>query len=105
MNKKDYISIVSESTGCTREVVGKIIGTAHDIIKEALKRDDVVKIYGFGTFYSKKKSKRTGTNPQTGEKIEIPAKKVVKFKPSDLFNIWGDVACLKNFLTVPKMKK
>ena len=49
-------------------------------IADALKNDDKVALVGFGTFSVTEKAARTGINPRTKEKIEIPARKVVKFK-------------------------
>ena len=50
-------------------------------IAQALANEDKVALLGFGTFSVQQKEARTGINPRTKEKIEIPARKVVKFKP------------------------
>lgn len=52
-------------------------------IAQALANDDKVQLIGFGTFAMVEKPERTGVNPSTKEKIVIPARKVVKFKPAD----------------------
>ena len=52
-----------------------------EAVTEALKSGEKVTLVGFGTFMVAERAARTGRNPQTGEKIEIPARKVVKFKP------------------------
>ena len=49
-----------------------------------MKKDKKVQIIGFGTFEVKKRAKRTGRNPKTGEAMEIPASKSVGFKPSSV---------------------
>ncbi len=51
-----------------------------DTIEDALKAGDKVALVGFGTFSVGERAARTGQNPQTGEKIEIAAAKVPKFK-------------------------
>ncbi len=53
-------------------------------IKLKLEQGRIVKISGFGKFSVQEKSPRIGRNPQTNEAIEISARKVVKFKPSDV---------------------
>jgi DNA-binding protein HU-beta len=50
-------------------------------IKEVLGNDDKLKIIGFGTFAVSNQKERKGRNPQTGEEIKIPERKVVRFKP------------------------
>ena len=47
---------------------------------ESLKKDEKVALVGFGSFSVSERSARSGRNPQTGKTIQIPAKKVVRFK-------------------------
>jgi len=54
-------------------------------IKGALKSGDKVSLVGFGTFYVKDKNARNSRNPRTGERIQIPRKKVATFKPGKAF--------------------
>jgi DNA-binding protein HU-beta len=49
------------------------------VVTSALKKEDVVQITGFGKFYVQKREAREGVNPQTKEKMKIPASKVPKF--------------------------
>ena len=60
---------------------------------EALCADDKVEIRGFGSFRIRQRNARTGRNPKTGAKVEVPAKRVPYFKPSkelrDLVNSAG----------------
>lgn len=49
-------------------------------VKEALQGGDSVQLIGFGTFSVSERAARTGKNPRTGEKIQIAAKKIAKFK-------------------------
>jgi DNA-binding protein HU-beta len=49
-------------------------------VKKALKKNDMVTLVGFGTFYVGKRAARTGRNPRTGASIKIKAAKVPKFR-------------------------
>ena len=53
--------------------------------KNAVKADDKIQLIGFGTFEARKREARTGTNPQTNEKVQIPACKVPVFKAGKAF--------------------
>ena len=55
-----------------------------DTIKETLEKAEKIKISGFGNFVIRSKKPRVGRNPQTGEEIEISARKVLTFKPSQV---------------------
>ena len=48
-----------------------------------MKRDEKIELRGFGSFRIRKRRSRQGRNPKTGEEIEIPASKTVKFKPAE----------------------
>jgi len=87
MNKLNYVNIIADKTNITREEVSLIVDEAHEVIKQALKNNDVVKIAGFGTFFSKEKMERNHINPYSGEKIKSPKRKLVKFRASKKFNI------------------
>jgi DNA-binding protein HU-beta len=91
MNKGGYVNIIANMVpaelGITKEEITLIIDEAHEVIKRALKNNDVVKIAGFGTFFSKEKMERNHINPYSGEKIRSPKKKLVKFRASKKFNI------------------
>lgn len=54
-----------------------------DLVKEGLKNGEKVTIFGFGSFSVVERKARMGRNPRTGEEIEIPAAKTVKFKPAE----------------------
>ncbi len=85
MNKTELIEKVAKKTGLTlkdaRNVVDAIFSTVpkQGIIASELKSGRKVQITGFGTFQLRKRKKREGRNPQTGETIEIPATKFPAF--------------------------
>lgn len=65
-----------------RRVGETIVETFFEGITEALRADDKVEIRGFGSFRTRQRNSRTGRNPKTGDKVEVPAKRVPYFKPS-----------------------
>ena len=84
MNKADLIEAVAGVVSTKKEAAAAVDAML-DAIKKALKKGDTVTLVGFGTFKVAKRKARKGRNPQTGEVIKIPAKKVPVFKAgSDL---------------------
>lgn len=80
MNKADLVKFVSDETGATREESKKSVEAIVKVVKEALQNGEKVQLVGFGTWDVHERSARKGRNPKTGAEIDIPAKKVVKFK-------------------------
>jgi len=72
----------TSSDPLTKSEVGEVIKAAFDQIFDALAAGEEVQIPGLGKFVVNHQNARAGVNPQTGEKIEIAARNVVKFKPS-----------------------
>ncbi len=72
---------MAAAAGLSKVDSKKALDAALDAISEALRSGDKVALLGFGTFSVSERPARTGVNPATGEKIEIAAKKVIKFKP------------------------
>jgi len=81
MNKAELIEQVASQTGLTKRTSGKAVDTVVSAISDCLTRGEKVTLVGFGTFGVRRRKARTGRNPQTGETIQIPAKKVPKFVP------------------------
>ena len=84
MTKADIVERVYEKIGLTKRECQELVDKVFEIIKEALERGEKVKISSFGTFTVKHKKERKGRNPQTGETIILPARKVLSFKPSKI---------------------
>ncbi len=80
MNKGELIDVVAKDAGISKAMAAKVLNSVIDTVTKALKEGDKVSLVGFGTFSIVNRKARKGRNPQTGEEIEIPAKKVVKFK-------------------------
>jgi nucleoid DNA-binding protein len=81
MNKSELIDAITDDAGITKSQAGSAIDSLVNNVEQALKRGEKVTVVGFGTFSSSERSARIGRNPQTGNSIRIPAKKVVKFSP------------------------
>lgn len=79
MTKSDLIELVTSEAGVTKAVAGKVVDAVFSGITAELKKGGKLTIVGFGTFSVQERSARTGRNPQTGEALEIPAKKSGKF--------------------------
>lgn len=81
MTKSVLIEKVAERIGSlTRKQTEFVVDTVFDSIKEALIKGEKIEIRGFGNFKLKQRKPRMARNPKTGEKVEVPAKKVLHFK-------------------------
>ena len=80
MNKGDLINEVAKVTETKKNAQEAVDCVLSSIIK-ALENGDVVTLIGFGTFKVAERAARKGRNPQTGEEIDIEARKVPKFTP------------------------
>ena len=81
MNKAQLIDAIAEKASLTKADAKKALDAFVEATTDALKNGDRVALIGFGSFAVATRSARTGRNPQSGAPIEIPEKKVVKFKP------------------------
>ena len=79
MNKTELVNAIA-AAGLTKADSKKALDATLAAIANALKAGDKVALLGFGTFSLNERPARTGINPANKQKIEIPAKKVVKFK-------------------------
>lgn len=80
MNKAELISSIAEKSGLTKADAGKALDALLESVTEGLTSGDRIALVGFGSWTVEERKARTGRNPRTGEEIQIPAKKVVKFK-------------------------
>ena len=83
MTKSELVNRMAEEAGVTKKSAGAalnaLVGAIHDSLK---KKDGKIRIAELGTFKVIKKKARTGVNPQTKQKIKIPAGKVPRFSAS-----------------------
>ena len=82
MNKAELISAMAAGADMTKADATKALNAFLNVVMDALKKGEKVTLVGFGTLSVAERAARTGINPVTKETIEIPARKVVKFKPS-----------------------
>ena len=91
MTKADLVDEVSRATDLSRKDSEVIVEALFDSVVKALKNSDKLEVRGFGSFRIRKRKARQGRNPKTGEKVDVPEKKVPYFKPSkklkDLINL------------------
>lgn len=80
MNKTELINAIAEKANLSKVQAKAALDATINTISEQLAIGDKVAFIGFGTFAVSEKTARTGINPRTKEKIEIPARKAVKFK-------------------------
>ena len=82
LTKAHLIEKVTVDVNLNKKIAMDIIEKLFDVLKGCLERGEDLKISGFGTFHVRDKKTRMGRNPQTGQAMEISARKVVTFKAS-----------------------
>lgn len=80
MSKGDIVNAIAAAAGITKKAAGDALDAVLSSISGELSKGGSVTLTGFGTFKVSDRAARTGVNPQTGEKIQIPARKVPTFK-------------------------
>jgi len=81
MNKATLIELMAKTTKLPKTSCKNALEAFIGAIETSLKKNKSVVITGFGTFSVMKRKARVGVNPATGKKMQIPARKVPKFKP------------------------
>ena len=81
MNKNELIARVADSAGITKAGASKAVDGFIDAVTDSLRRGNEVRLVGFGTFCITHRKATEGRNPRTGEKIQIAAAKLPKFRP------------------------
>lgn len=80
MNRNDLVDAVAASTNMTKADAATAVDAVLDAITAALRNGNEVRLAGFGTFVVSQRAASEGRNPRTGEKIQIPASKLPKFR-------------------------
>ena len=80
MNKTEFINAVAEKSGLSKVDAKKAVDAFVETVTSELKAGGKIALLGFGSFSVAEKSDRKGVNPRTKEVLDIPARKVVKFK-------------------------
>lgn len=84
MTKAELVELVHEKIGFSKRESTDLVELIFELVKETLERGERVKLSGFGNFEVRDKRARIGRNPQTGDAIEISARRVLTFKPSQV---------------------
>jgi len=96
MTKAELVEEVSRVSDLTKKHSEVIVDTVFKSIIDALHRGEKIELRGFGSFRLRKREPRKGRNPKTGDKVDVPPKKVPYFKPGkelkDLINKEAEAA-------------
>jgi integration host factor subunit alpha len=84
MTKADIVEALYQKVGFSKKEAADLVELVFDTLKNTLARGDKIKISGFGNFVVREKRSRVGRNPRTGETIEISARRVLTFRPSQV---------------------
>ncbi|MCL5405763.1 MAG: HU family DNA-binding protein [Deltaproteobacteria bacterium] len=80
MTKVELLTKIANDTGITKSHAEKAMDAFISAVSTGLESGDKITLVGFGTFSVVERAEREGRNPRSGEKIKVPASKVVKFK-------------------------
>lgn len=80
MNKMELVEKLAADLETSKAEATRALDAVLEAITDAMKKDDEVRLVGFGSFSVKKREASKGRNPATGEEINIPASKSVRFK-------------------------
>ena len=82
MTNKDFILELAEQTGYSPEDTQKMVNVIVETMGDTFQEDNMVLVPAFGTFEVKKKMERVMVNPSTGQRMLVPPKLVLNFKPN-----------------------
>ncbi|MCB0271649.1 MAG: integration host factor subunit alpha [Bdellovibrionales bacterium] len=82
--KASMIDAICEKIGLPKRESTEVVELLFEMMKDTLEEGKNLKISGFGSFLIRDKRSRMGRNPQTGEAMEITARRVITFKPSQI---------------------
>lgn len=80
MTKKEFVSALSKKAAITGKEADKLVKCFLEVVEESLVAGNDVRFIGFGSWETRKREARELRNPQTGKKMKVAAKRVVKFK-------------------------
>ena len=81
MTKAELVDEVARVVKLTKKQAETIVNIVFDSIVDSLRAGQKIELRGFGSFRLRSRKSRTGRNPKTGEKVEVPSKKIPYFKP------------------------
>ena len=80
MNKGDLVEQIAQAAEISKSAAERAIDAMIVAVKSSLRKDEVVTLVGFGTFYAGKRAARTGRNPKTGAALDIKAARLPKYR-------------------------
>jgi integration host factor subunit beta len=90
MTKADLVEHVVKAAAVSKKDAETIVNTVFSSIIDALQNDDKIELRGFGSFRVRRRRSRQGRNPKTGDRVDVPEKRIPYFKPGkelkDLIN-------------------
>ena len=81
MTKAELVDEVARVVQLTKKQAETIVNIIFDSIVDSLRTGQKIELRGFGSFRLRSRKSRTGRNPKTGEKVDVPSKKIPYFKP------------------------
>lgn len=87
MTKADLVEELYMMATYTKKESDDIVDGVFELLKSTLESGENIKISGFGNFEMTEKSSRRGRNPQTGDPLEIAARKILTFKPGKVLKL------------------
>lgn len=87
MNNKEFIAELAERTGYNAKDTQRLVSNLIDAMGDAFQEDNAILVPNFGVFETKKKMERVMVNPSTGQRMLVPPKLVLNFKPNQT---WKD---------------
>ncbi|MBI1730741.1 HU family DNA-binding protein [Candidatus Acetothermia bacterium] len=85
MTKQEFIEGLAKKTKLSKKDARTVVDEALELIVGTVKRNQKITLTGFGTFEARKQKATQRINPQTGKKMNVPAKSVPKFRPGKAF--------------------
>ncbi len=86
MQRKEFVAKIAEKTNMKLKDINAVLDGFVAVVEDAFNADERVELRGFGNFIKKTRKARKALNFKTGETIEVPAKDILTFKQSSLFN-------------------
>jgi DNA-binding protein HU-beta len=80
MNKGDLVEQMAQAAEISKSAAERAVDALITAVKTSLRKDEMVTLVGFGTFYAGKRQARIGRNPRTGEALDIKAARLPKFR-------------------------
>jgi DNA-binding protein HU-beta len=80
MNKADLVDQIAQAAEISKSAAERAVDAFVVCVKSSLRKEEMVTLVGFGTFYAGKRAARLGRNPRTGAEVKISAARIPKFR-------------------------